>query len=143
MGKFAAQAGFGVVLSRNIVEHRIGSDGFLDNAAHRLRWSRSTRRSRPLGYIGQVFTHPLWIALLLVVWDRRWWPALVVACLARGASAWSTSVWILRAQPYWFLLPLQDTLSFFFWLAGFFGNTIVWRGRRYYLYSDGRFELRT
>jgi hypothetical protein len=38
---------------------------------------------------------------------------------------------------------MQGILSFGFWLAGFLGNTIVWRGRRYYLHSDGRFELHT
>ena len=26
------------------------------------------------------------------------------------------------------------------WVGGFFGNTIVWRGRKYYLRRDGRFE---
>jgi hypothetical protein len=36
-------------------------------------------------------------------------------------------------------MPLQDLLSFAFWIAGFFGNTIVWRGHRYYLHADGRF----
>jgi hypothetical protein len=25
-------------------------------------------------------------------------------------------------------------------MAGFFGNTIVWRGRKYHLLGDGRFE---
>jgi ceramide glucosyltransferase len=40
-----------------------------------------------------------------------------------------------------FLVPLQDLLSFVMWLAGFFGNTILWRGREYYLRADGRFEL--
>lgn len=40
---------------------------------------------------------------------------------------------------YWWLVPLQDTAAFLVWIAGFFGNTIVWRGRKYYLYPDGRF----
>ncbi len=62
-------------------------------------------------------------------------------CLPR-AGGLVHIVWILHTRPRWHLVILQDILSFGFWLAGFFGNTIVWRGRRYYLYSDGRFELR-
>ena len=143
MGKFAAEAGFGVILSRTIVEHRIGSETLRSNASHRLRWSRSTRRSRPLGYAGLIFTYPLTIALALIAADPAWWPALTLALAFRIAAAWATSARVLKAQPHWLLLPVQDLLSFLFWIAGFFGNTIVWRGRRYYLYPDGRFELRT
>jgi ceramide glucosyltransferase len=142
LGKFAARAGFGVILSRNIVAHHIGSEPWRVNAAHRLRWARSTRRSRPLGYIGQLLTHPLALALIVCALAPRWWPALIVAAAFRALAAWSTSTWILRAPPRWHLVILQDILSFAFWLAGFFGNTVVWRGRRYYLHSDGRFELR-
>ena len=47
MGKFAAQAGMGVILSRNIVQHRIGSQTLRGSISHRLRWVRSTRRSPP------------------------------------------------------------------------------------------------
>src|SRR5215472_17705929 len=55
MGKFAADAGHGVTLSAYVIEHHIGSATFAENVAHRLRWTRSTRRSRPAGYIGQLF----------------------------------------------------------------------------------------
>ena len=142
MGKFATESGFGVALSQTIVEHRIGAETLRANASHRIRWCRSTRRSRPLGYIGQLFTYPLPIALIACAIFHTWWPALLVTLGVRAAAAWSTSVWVLRKKPNWLLVALQDILSLLFWLAGFFGNTVVWRGRRYYLYPDGRFELR-
>ena len=142
MGKFAAEKGLGVILSRNIVEHHIGSERLRPNAEHRLRWVRSTRRSRPAGYLGQLFTYTMPLALLLCAIEPRWWPVFLVAITLRALAAWSTSAWILQTRPRWPLLILQDLLSFVFWLAGFFGNTIVWRGRRYYLYADGRFEPR-
>jgi ceramide glucosyltransferase len=142
MGKFAAEAGLGVILSRNIVTHHIGSQGLGANAAHRLRWGRSTRRSRPAGYIGQLVTYPLPLALYAWTLHPAWWPLLIVTAAVRALAAWSTTAWVLGSRPRWHLLVLQDFLSFVFWLAGFFGNTIVWRGRRYYLYPDGRFELR-
>ncbi len=141
LGKFAAEAGVGVILSRNMVEHRIGSHSFRANCAHRLRWARSTRRSRPFGYLGQLFTYPLPLALLALALHPRWWPAVILGCALRALAAWSTCARVLRVRLEWKLLPVQDVLGFFFYLAGFFGNTIVWRGRRYYLYSDGRFEL--
>lgn len=142
MGKFAAAAGFGVILSSTIVQHHIGSEGWQANASHRLRWARSTRRSRPAGYLGQIFTFTL--PLGLIVWGLRpsWWPAVLLAAVARAAAGWATSEWVLGAPVNWGYLVVQDVLGFLFWLAGFAGNTIVWRGRRYYLYPDGRFELR-
>jgi len=142
MGKFAAQAGMGVILSRNIVEHRIGSQDWRASVAHRLRWARSTRRSRPSGYLGQLFTHPLLLALLVCVLQPGWWPVLPAAAMVRGLAAYATCSWILRNHPRWHLLLIEDFLRFVFWLAGFFGNTIVWRGRHYFLHPDGRFEPR-
>jgi ceramide glucosyltransferase len=143
MGKFAAEAGFDVILSSYVVEHRIGAQDFRHNAAHRLRWCRSTRRSRPAGYFGQVFTNPLPLALILFLL-LPWWQILALSAAFRAAAAWVVAGWVLHdqltARACW-LVPVEDCLSFLFWLAGFFGNTIVWRGRRYYLYPDGRFEL--
>jgi len=48
---------------------------------------------------------------------------------------------VLRTRINWLLVPIEDLLGFIFWIFGFFGNTVVWRGRRYRLRADGRFEL--
>jgi ceramide glucosyltransferase len=141
MGKLAAERGYGVILSRNVVEHRIGSQDRRTNFIHRLRWNRSTRRSRPAGYIGQLFTNPLPIALLVVAAQWTWWPVLIPMVILRSAVAWSTSAVVLGQAVHWGRLVVQDLLGFVFWIVGFFGNTILWRGRRYKLLADGRFEL--
>jgi ceramide glucosyltransferase len=144
LGNFAAARGWGVILSSYVVEHHIGSQGFAANARHRLRWFRSTRRSRPAGYVGQLFTNPLPLSLLLCAAKPEWWPVLVATCLVRALAALATAGWILHDRltlRHWFLVPVQDLLSFAFWIAGFFGNTIVWRGRRYLLMKDGTFRL--
>jgi ceramide glucosyltransferase len=144
MGKLAAERGDGVILSSYVIEHLIGAQPFAANMRHRLRWNRSTRRSRPWGYIGQVFTNPLPPALLLYAVKPEWWPVLAVTALFRAAAGWATAGHVLRdplTRRLWWLTPLQDIASFLVWIAGFFGNTIVWRGRKYYLLPDGRFEL--
>jgi ceramide glucosyltransferase len=141
LGKFAAEAGHGVILSSYVVEHHIGSTTLQQNISHRLRWTRSTRRSRPAGYVGQLFTMPLPLALLVFAAFPSWWPVLLVAGIVRVVAAYIVSARVLRARITWLLLPIEDLLGFCFWIAGFFGNTISWRGRRYKLFSDGRFEL--
>jgi ceramide glucosyltransferase len=144
MGNRAAELGHGVILSSYAIEHRIGSQGFAANCRHRLRWNRSTRRSRPWGYVGQVFTNPLPLALLLWAAAPQWWPVVAATAVLRAAAGIATAGLALRdplTARLWWLVPLQDAASFLFWVAGFFGNTIVWRGRRYYLRRDGTFIL--
>ena len=143
MGKFADELGHRVLLSSNVIEHHIGGQDFVTNLKHRLRWARSTRRSRPAGYIGELFTMPLPSALLLWAWAPSLWPVTAAAILMRACSAGACAGWVLRdplTARLWWLLPVQDLLAFAIWLAGFFGNHIVWRGHRYLLHPDGRFE---
>ena len=142
MGQLAAREGFGVGLSSYVIEHRIGSQDWRTNARHRLRWARSTRRSRPLGYLGQLFTNPTALALLLLAVNWNWWPVAAWSMLLRYAAAEAVAQGVLHdplCARRWWMIPLQDLLSFLFWIAGFFGNTITWRGRRYRLLRDGRF----
>lgn len=144
LGQFADRAGYGVILSAYVIEHRIGSQALGPNFAHRLRWNRSTRRSRPAGYVGQIFTNPLPILIALLLVQPAAWPAAIVTLVLRAAAAGVISEGVLHdplTRLWWPLVFWQDLLSFAFWVAGFFGNTIVWRSRRYRLLPDGRFEL--
>ena len=144
MGKVAVERGHGVILSSYVIEHRIGAQGFAANVRHRLRWNRSTRRSRRWGSVGQVFTNPLPLALLLWAAAPVWWWVAAAALVLRAAAGAATAGLALRdplVGRLWWAVPAQDVASFLMWIGGFFGNTIVWRGRKYYLRRDGRFEL--
>src|ERR1022692_2589208 len=139
-----AEAGYGVILSSCVVEHHIGSSGIAQNLAHRIRWVRSTRRSRPRGYVGEVFTNPLPVALALWLVLPAAWPLLAATVVFRASAGAAVGGWVLRdslCARYFWALPLEDVLAFAIWVAGFFGNRITWRGRNYYLHRDGRFEL--
>jgi ceramide glucosyltransferase len=144
IGNRAPELGYRVVLSSCIIEHRIGSQTFKGNLQHRLRWARSTRRSRPAGYWGEIFTNPLPLALLLWLLAPKLWPLVAATALFRALTAWSTAKWVLHdplTSRRWWLIPIQDMMSFLVWVSGFFGSTIDWRGRRYNLLRDGRFRF--
>jgi ceramide glucosyltransferase len=138
LGRLMAQSGYRVILSSYVIEHRIGSESWAKNFTHRIRWGRTSRRSRPLGYIGQIFTYPIPVALLLCIVMGQAWPLVAVAASFRYASAWMISQVVLGAPLNWILLPVEDVLGFLFWIAGFFGKTITWRGRTYRIDRQGR-----
>jgi ceramide glucosyltransferase len=84
------------------------------------------------------------LALALWWWDPHLWPVAAAALLLRAAAAWITVHRVLAGSltfHQWMCIPLQDMLSFLFWIAGFFGTTVLWRGRRYQLARDGRIAL--
>jgi ceramide glucosyltransferase len=138
LGRLIAEAGFRVILSSYVVDHHIGSEDRAANFTHRIRWGRTSRRSRPWGYFGQLFTYPLPIALLICAVMPQWWPLLASTLVIRYASAYFVSQVVLGARLDWVVLPLEDLLGFGFWIAGFFGNSITWRGRTYRLDRQGR-----
>lgn len=143
MGRLAVELGYRNILSCCVIEHRIGTHRIGANFEHRLRWVRSTRRSRPAGYAGQLFTYPLPLALLLWAARPEWWPAAAFSIAMRAVAIWATAGWVLRDSGTlrrWWLVPAEEIVTFVFWILGFFGNTVAWRGHRYVLNRDGTFE---
>jgi ceramide glucosyltransferase len=144
MGNQMRRLGKTVVLSRCIIEHNIGNDTFLKNWRHRLRWARSTRRSRRIGYIGELFTKTTALALILWIAAPDAWGLAFIAIVFRACMQWITAIWVLEdplVSRYWWLLPLEDVAGFITWGLGFFGKTIEWRGRKLVLARDGSFEM--
>jgi ceramide glucosyltransferase len=144
LGNWTHRAGYRVALSSLAIGHHATAAGFLPSFLHRLRWNRSTRCSRPAGYLGQGFTYGLsWALVLAAVFPANWSLAILGISfamrllLARELSRLLDDDRVMRQC---WLLPLQDLLSFASWLGGFSGREIVWRNERYRLLADGRFE---
>jgi ceramide glucosyltransferase len=69
---------------------------------------------------------------------------VLLALLLRAGVAWATAGRILHdplIRRYWWLLPVEDVSGFLTWVLGFFGKTIMWRGRKLVVARDGSFEL--
>jgi ceramide glucosyltransferase len=143
MGERIAKAGYRVELCCEVVETTIPAyqfDGFRD---HQLRWARSTRDSRKLGYLGLGITYALpWAIMTCVASGFALWSfsLLSVVALARVAVALSVGVGVLQDEQVlrdlW-LLPLRDFFGLGFWAWSFAGDTVVWRGELFHL-RDGR-----
>jgi ceramide glucosyltransferase len=143
IGRRMHAAGRTVVLSRSVIEHYIGSDSMRDNWSHRLRWARGSRRSRPLGYVGEVFTRPTVPAVAMWVLAPGWAPLAALALVMRLAVVASAAVKVLDdpgIRRGWWLLPAEDVCSFVSWAMGFFGNKLTWRGHQLIIGRDGTIE---
>jgi ceramide glucosyltransferase len=137
LGVRVHQAGFRVALAPDVVETSVPAyswRGFLD---HQLRWYRTVRDARPLGYSGLHLSYGLAWAMLNLVASGFSLLSLWLFALAfflRLSVAMTVGARILgdhQVLPSLWLLPFRDAVAFGLWLAGFAGNTIVWRGQRF------------
>jgi ceramide glucosyltransferase len=145
LGQWTAEAGEKVVLSTHVINHHATAMGFVKSFKHRVRWNRSSRFSRPSGYIGQGFTYGLAWALLLFAVSWSWWSGalLLLVAMARWWLAYELGCKLMgdrKAMQNAALLPLQDLLSAASWIGGFVGREVIWRNERYRLLHGGRFE---
>ena len=143
LGKRIAAAGYRIELCAEVVETTVPAYGFRGFWDHQLRWARSTRDSRKLGYVGLGITYALpWAMATCVVSGFALWSfsLLSVVLVARVAVALTIGVGVLRDEQVlrdlW-MLPLRDLLALIFWIWSFAGDTVIWRGERFRL-QDGR-----
>ena len=137
LGERIYKAGYRVALSSEVVETSVPDyawGGFRD---HQLRWLRTVRDARPGGYAGLLFTYGFTLAMLNILASglspiSLW--ILALSFFLRLSLAMTVGAEVLgdhQVLANLWLLPIRDLIATGLWLAGFAGNTIVWRGERF------------
>ena len=143
LGFRISRAGYEVVLADLAVETHLPAYSFIEFFQHQMRWARSTRDSRRMGYVGLVLTFGLpWAILAVLFAAGAWWSwlLLVLAAILRFAVAFQVGLGIVHDRSvlknFW-LLPLRDLVAFWVWFASFADNKVHWRGDIFIL-ENGR-----
>jgi ceramide glucosyltransferase len=137
-------AGYTVALADTLVDCVAGRIPSRDFFTRQVRWARTTRSCRPMGYAGSIIRHGIVLSLLFLAagGPTGLGLGLLAASFAlRAIVAFTISAKVLRlahpARGLW-LFPLADALSVLLWVLAFTGNTVTWRGERFRIARGGR-----
>ena len=144
LGNLTARAGYEVRLSDCIVETAMSPIGFAGMMRHQLRWGRSTRISRPSGYLGLILTYGVALAVLVSLLSFFSLGSLILLAATltiRLLMGWMIGIHWMQdriLKRYFWLLPVRDLLSFAIWCLSIVGKHVEWRGRIFEVKRDGR-----
>jgi ceramide glucosyltransferase len=143
LGNLIDQKGYEVRLSHHVVQTSMDPSGFAGMMRHQMRWARSTRISRSLGYLGLILTYGTALALLNVAVDRASTASLMLLAstlVIRLTMGWVIGVhWLgdrILKRFFWFV-PVRDVLSFLIWCLSWVCKKVEWRGRSRPRREDG------
>jgi ceramide glucosyltransferase len=142
IGRRVTARGLSVAICPVVVECREAEQGWRAVWRHQLRWSRTIRVCRPVGYAASIVSNAtLWPLLWLAVC-----PDFGTAVFAGGALAARILTALVSqrrltrswAHLSWFwLAPVKDALQVALWLLAFTGHKVEWRGERYRVQRNG------
>jgi len=138
IGQAIRAAGLRVKVSSLTVGHVCPESTGRDYFTYQLRNARTIGGIDPIGYLGAVITYPFGLAVLAVLLGAGQ-PAVVLAGLALTSRAVLGGCVMRRfgVRAHYWLLPLHDLAAFAVYLLSFFGGSVMWRGHRYQVRSDG------
>ena len=142
LGELTRQLNLRTVLSELEVETSVDEARFRDLLQHELRWLRTIRAVRPLGYALSGITFGLPVAILGCLLARGSAGAAALLAITVGMRLVLDSA-PRRERPLlmqlW-LLPLADVLAFALWCWSFATREVEWRHTRLRLARDGTAE---
>jgi ceramide glucosyltransferase len=139
LGELTRNAGLRTVLSDVEVDVVVGENSFGSLVQHELRWLRTIRAVRPLGYSFCFITFGIPVALLGALFLRGGFMALTLLAIA------ATSRLLLHLKtrrPHASaaliaLVPLRDCLSLVLWAWSFTNRRVKWRDDHFHVSPDG------
>ncbi len=135
LGALVYRVGRRVALSPFVVDNIVFERDLAALWHHELRWARTIRVQRPLGYAGSVVTYPLPFALVLL-----FVPGYTLAGAVLTTLALSLRLVLHREMQRLFadpaprsamLVPLRDILGLAVWAGSYFGRGVRWRGAEF------------
>jgi ceramide glucosyltransferase len=131
LGNSIAARGLRVVISSYVVKTTISERSVPELFTHELRWHRTIRGVKPLGYAGVFVTYPIALALIaaLAGGNAKRGAALVAAALISRVLLQRVAARSLGVAPaaMWMTIP-RDLFGFALWAYGLGGSSVRWRG---------------
>jgi ceramide glucosyltransferase len=138
LGELTRARGLRTVLSAVVVETCVDERSFGALVRHELRWLRTIRAVRPLGYGLSFITFSVPAALLGCAISRGAWPAIVLLAVAAiGRIVLHLRVRGTVSARDFAVLPLREALSLLLWAWGFVTRRVQWRDDRFRVTRDG------
>jgi ceramide glucosyltransferase len=139
LGELTRRRGLRTVLSEVVVETCVEEGSLGELIRHELRWLRTIRTIRPLGYTFSFVSFglgPAVLGSLLAAGARGALAMLAITAMARLMLNSSTRNARSALAQLW-VLPLNDLLVFALWCWGFATRRVQWRHARYRVARDG------
>jgi len=142
------ELGMRAVASGAMLDADAGATGLAAHFARRLRWARTVRAARPLGYAGTILTNATLLATLaaaavVAAGATAAGAAILVGALAARVAAARTLARRLGdgvSAKLAFLAPVNDLLGAATWAAAHAGRSVSWRNWRYRIGPGGLIE---
>jgi ceramide glucosyltransferase len=146
LGRRMSGSGKKLEICRTPVECRSGAYGWREMWQHQVRWGRTIRVCRPVGYFFSILGNgTLWPLLALITTAGAGKAVFASMLVVRMLGALSNAARLTRKWEWWVALvaPIQDIGQALVWLVSFLGNKIVWRGEEYRVDYKGRLRKLT
>lgn len=139
IGRRIRALGLRCVLSEVIVETHVGGGSWAAMWSHQVRWARTVRVSRFGGYLGLPVTFAtLWALLLLALGQPLQALAVIAARMTMAVGAGAGVLGSRDVARWFWLIPVRDLFGVAVWVAGLYGNSVEWGGKRLELDPQGR-----